>query len=121
MTSIEITDADNYRWVVPGEIVPSKHKRHVFAVHKSLAFEAEAWTVTHLATSAALTTGATKELALERAAKLLAESTLQEMHEAEEKAYLLRGDALAHRPIAPCHIIGRQLRAAIAEAETQRV
>lgn len=53
-------DAEGESWTVPAESIKSPFKGHDFVIHRSLKLDGPAWTVSHLATGAAVISGESK-------------------------------------------------------------
>lgn len=81
--SVRFTLLDGYgnSWLIPAEVVETKHKKHQFLAHKSLDLQSDNWVVSHQATSAAVCGENTKERAIELAVNMLNGMTKKRLEE----------------------------------------
>jgi hypothetical protein len=68
-------------WLIPAQIVETKHKKHQFLVHKSLDLQSDSWMVSHQATSGLVCGENSKERAIELAFNILNGMTLKKFEE----------------------------------------
>ena len=71
--AVRFTLFDHYgqSWLIPAEVVETKHKKHQFLVHKSLNLKTDSWVVSHQATSGAVCSGNIKARTIELAVNIL--------------------------------------------------
>lgn len=67
----KLFDGYGQSWLIPAEVVETKHKKHQFLVHKSLDLDSNDWIVSHQSSSGAVCGENTKERAIESAVNIL--------------------------------------------------
>lgn len=79
---LRVFDQDGDPFIIPGEVVASKFKKHQFAVHKSISLGDNLWVVSHVESGLAAATAGTKETTVHAFAERMRDMTLAKLETA---------------------------------------
>lgn len=90
-----LRDTAGNMWNIPAEDVPTRFPGHYFMVHKALQLDDPHWVVTHCGTGAAVARGESRKEAVDKAQRLLASCSLDDLENAIMQSLVYRDELIA--------------------------